>query len=773
MTNIKLRWLGLTLFLLGIGAFAGGCSKPPTVATPDPQAPETELTFAPVELDTTSFRVHFYWSGYDNDGEILKFRYAVDADTAVDIRQWNTTTAKDTILLFLVDPVKEIRLHVFKVAAEDNAQQPWHTTTVDGNDTVRYVGNIDPTPARRAFSAKTLPPTSEIGRGPTAFNPVVGPNFTYEWSGIDPDGGETGGKVPVDSFQYQLLLIGAVADTTVPPPPWHKPLPKYGQDRYVIMLRSAVDDSLPFPNGDWKWKGVRSLKKRFRNSTPGEYVFAVRAVDVAGAVEKNISFVTNIRHFTVTNRNPGPALTVTSSLLNRPLEPVATGPEDIPRKALQIFEGETISFSWSASAVSYGGEITGYTYALDDTSSFPGLDARVTGTTFQPAVLPPGIHFLYIRAVDDGGLVTNFKIQLAIVHPAFKDPGAQRSILFVDDSTGPGNAMMHINSFPSDAEENDWWMLAQAGQGPLFSLGVPFREWDTFLADGGSGERHQPEPADMAEFTTIVWTADFNNGGSIQTGLFRAVAGGAYSELQAYLRAGGTLIVTGWTLVQDTCARPNYADQSVALNGLCSAYVPGSREYQGTVFPRMYMGIDAVQPSQAGRRELGASDFVSAAPTAAGAALGFVAAEIDTGDGLSGAKWNTNPVPFGVPDENLAPGLPAVQGWIMARNFGCQEVQAIFGYENHADNIARAIYTYHGVPTGWNMAGGPSPREGYACGVAVQSHDLGTGSGIYNPRAAIGRIVFLGFPLYFVKDQQAIDIMKAAFAYVDASPTLP
>ena len=275
--------------------------------------------------------------------------------------------------MFLVDPVKELRIHVFKVAAEDNN------------------GNIDPTPASRAFSAKTIPPFSKIEKGPAAFNPVVGPNFTFEWSGIDPDGGETGGKVPVDSFQYLLLQVGGTKDGL------HPPLPRFDQNTYTSMIRAGVGVGLPPPNDDWQWVGIRGLKNRFRNVTPAEYVFAERAVDIAGATEKNLNWVTNIRHFTVTNRNAGPLLVVRSSILNRPLDG-ATGPEDFARKQLQIFEGETVSFSWTASAESYGGEIVGYTYALDDTSSFPGIDIRQTGATFQPSVLTPGNHFLYVRS---------------------------------------------------------------------------------------------------------------------------------------------------------------------------------------------------------------------------------------------------------------------------------------------------------------------------------------------------------------------------------------
>jgi hypothetical protein len=170
----------------------------------------------------------------------------------------------------------------------------------------------DKTPARRFFSAKSNPPTSQIDKGPAAYNPFVGPNFTFEWSGIDPDGSETGGKAPVDSFEYQLLLVGAVADTAIPPT--HDPLPFYGQDRYVNLINAGTGPTLPPPHDDWRWIGLRGLRNRFRNATPGEYVFAERAVDLSGATEKNLQFGRNIRHFTVST-NPGPTLTVCSSVL--------------------------------------------------------------------------------------------------------------------------------------------------------------------------------------------------------------------------------------------------------------------------------------------------------------------------------------------------------------------------------------------------------------------------------------------------------------------------
>src|SRR5439155_17191124 len=142
------------LLLLALGATQLiGCSKnsvkPSAIATD----PETVLTLAPIENDTTSFRVHFYWNGYDRDGTVVRYHFAVDADTAQAIPDWRTTTAKDTTFLFLVDPILEIRRHAFMVSAVDDK------------------GRYDKTPARRFFSAKSIPPTSQIEKGPSAYNP--------------------------------------------------------------------------------------------------------------------------------------------------------------------------------------------------------------------------------------------------------------------------------------------------------------------------------------------------------------------------------------------------------------------------------------------------------------------------------------------------------------------------------------------------------------------------------------------------------------------------
>ena len=778
---ITARLTGIPLLLLVLAALVAlvaGCGKGVTPPKkPVAQAPETELTFAPVANDTVSFRIHFYWNGYDNDGQVVAFRWAVDPDSATAKRPgtWARTTAKDTTLLFYVDPVKEVKRHEFLVAAEDND------------------GHVDPTPAIRYFSAKTLPPTSKIEKGPLGNNIIVGPNFTFEWSGIDPDGGETGGKAPVDSFQYLLLRIGGIADTSAIIPPWHQPLPVWDSKTYVTnLINAATGDTLPYPHGDWRWVGIHGVKFRFRNVTPGEYVFAIRAVDIAGATEKGLQIQRHIRHFTVSNRNPGPQLVINSSVLNTAL-PTASGPDDFARKPLQIFQGETISFSWTADASAYGGEVVGYNSALDDTSSLgASFDIKNTGRTFRPSDLPPGSHVLYIRCIDDGGLITNAVIPILIVHPGFKDPGAPREILYVDDSLSPGNLPGPNGSFPSDAVETSWWTLPSPGRPRSEARftritdafpGTTVTEWDTYQ-EGLTGVegRKQPEPKDLRDITTVVWVADANNTGGTPIALWKTLVGGNYSELAGYLRAGGTLVVTGWNLGNNSTNPTTML--SSRTRGLCS-FVVGGAEWNLSYFPRLFMGISYVIPSEDGRRVVGARDFVAAYATPVGRQLGFDTAYVDTGTISSGAKWNTNSNlsvdTLGVSylDQNYAPGLPRIEGWVMGNDpahfFGCEDIRD-FGREDQTSPIATPIYSYHGVNTGVFQDGAPSPREGRVVGVLCQSHDLGSLSqngGVYNPAGALGRMVLIGFPLYFMKDQQASDVLLNAYTYVSQSPTLP
>jgi hypothetical protein len=774
------RWtrnlLLMTALLGTVGYF--GCSKKPTgVIRPEAQAPETELTYAPLEGDTSTFRIHFFWNGYDKDGEVTRFRYAVDADTARPFQEWISTVAKDTTLLFLVDPVTEIRGHVFWVVAEDNS------------------GNFDLTPAKRFFSAKTLPPTSRITSGPNAPGTSIGPNFTFEWEGIDPDGGETGGPAPVDSFEYLMLQVEGQAEVGHPKlPPYRDTGTGNPRQVYIDLIVAATGPTLNPPYDDWKWVGIRGTRKRFRNVTPEHFFFAVRAVDIAGATEKikTATAGNNIRDFNVTNRNPGPLMQICSSVLVECLA-ATSGPDDIPRKEIQIFEGEIISFAWSADASTYGGEIVGFTYALDDTTiaEWSSVDITKTGVTLGPSQLSVGPHFLFVKVVDDGGLVTNQKIPLRIVHPLFKDPPSGKPLLlYVDDFAPPpgdwSTADRGSPNYPADDDtlafspEDQWWsnvILNPLAQEFGFVKVQDAQVHDTVYGGAVSIQgRSVFEPLELANYRTIIWYTDFNNTLSSPTALWKTLVGGSYSELAGYLRAGGTLILTGFQIANGTSGLA--APYITYSRGMCSLD-EGSREWRLSYFPRNFMGMDGALRSDDAVRPAGARDFVEARVTPQGAAMGFVTAAVDTGSTGSGAKWNPNAFPGQDRDQAHSPGLPKIEGWRLATDFGCfpPNVQVLVRKENSGP-ISVPIFTYHGVPRNLNMDGGPSPREGLVVGIATQAHDLGNGGGggFITPSTsagAIGRMVVLGFPIYYMKDPEAYQIMRAALAYVNASPTLP
>jgi hypothetical protein len=288
--------------------------------------------------------------------------------------------------------------------------------------------------------------------------------------------------------------------------------------------------------------------------------------------------------------------------------------------------------------------------------------------------------------------------------------------------------------------------------------------------------RKPPEPKDLAGFTTVIWNVDFNNGGALTTGngLWKTLVGGSYSELGGYLRAGGTLILTGFLISANTC-RPTSTLYSNVSRGICFAQEPGTDAYNLSYFPRIFMGVDGAVANGDGLRTLGARDFIAAYPTPAGIAAGYDTAKIDRGPLNSGAKWITYPG-SGDPNTNSSPGLGQVDGLIMARNFGCEDQPAaVFRPENPSQPIADVIYIYHGARVGITEQGGPSPREGRVVGIKTQAHGLGTtaGPGAFNPNGSLGRMVHLAFPLYFLRDADAQRIIQTAFAYVNGSPTLP
>ncbi|MGE5180372.1 MAG: hypothetical protein ACM3PF_14900 [Bacteroidota bacterium] len=752
---MRRRTLRTARVLLSLAlVFLAACSQkliPPTRHRP----PETQLTYAPLETGTTSYRVHVYWYGYDNDGEVVGFRFAIDSDTTKPEIAWRFTTAHDSTFTFAVAPGDTIGAHVFWIAAQDND------------------GGVDLTPAKRRITIETEPPVATITSGPMN-GAILGTTLPFSWTGTDPDGSPNGMPAPVDSFEYILFRLGSSAEAGHPPIPSN-----WTRQQYVDLLNQAGGPSLPAPYDDWKWVGTRARSHEFAGVEPGSYFFALRAVDGAGARDAKLELVRNIRYFQAVSGLPAtsysysPILYVTSNdLLLNPYSPLANqGPEDLVRKPIEYLEGDMAPFSWYAEPGVDGTRIAGYAFAIDDTtvSTWTSPDLKQVGVTL-PRALAPGAHTLYVRAIDEKGRFTLVVVPLRVVHAAFRDPTQPASFLYVDDFAAPPGtwsaAARGAPNWAPDSTEDAWW--SRVVLNPIAQeFGMTYVQWDAvYLGYVHYGDRREPPTLDeLAKHRVVIWSADLNSTLASPSALWSTIVGGRYSELGEYLRGGGTLIVTGFQLASQTASPPT-APYTNYNRGMC-AMDPGTIAYRLSYFPREYMGLDGARASNDALRSAGARDFVGAPVTAPGSALGFQTAEVDTGAAETGAKWNPYAFPGTDPNLSLAPGLPKVEGWRLADLFGCVDPSS-YRLENPGAPIAVPLFTYHGVNEWVAQDGAPSPREGLVVGVATQAHDDGKGDG----SLLVGRMVFLGFPIYYAKDAQAYSIIRAAFAYVNASPTL-
>ena len=98
--------------MLGLAVFAAGCADSVyTGSYEDNKPPEVWLSSGPVEGDTTSYKVHFYWGGWDPDGEIDHFEFIfVDGDPigfnpadTTGLDKWFITNSYDSVISVTAD----------------------------------------------------------------------------------------------------------------------------------------------------------------------------------------------------------------------------------------------------------------------------------------------------------------------------------------------------------------------------------------------------------------------------------------------------------------------------------------------------------------------------------------------------------------------------------------------------------------------------------------------------------------------------------------------
>ena len=559
--------LPVLALLVGMGAM-GGCGHEADHPIPN-EAPRVEITGGPLDGSRAAYTAKVFWRGWDEDGAIDHFEYAVDPPSVFSLEEIEDPGAYPGIRVRLIrgpteqedtlEVTKEVggeeysfrwvetkeydRSFAFETPEADSVstgstKEPsgyytgLHTILVRAQDDDGAYSEME----YLSFTAETVTPTAKItgpeieGQGDRDFL-TVGTTITVSWDGVDPDSPDPQ-KKPT-GYLYRLLDLNTL------------PFKVYLMFASPTLLwRSEGMDST------WTYQSADTLEHTFFLTLGHSYIFGLRAVDVAGGVQPYLEFSKNVFKFQTSDIAGFPRLTVSEPSLG---DFTYLGLDK--SYEVEVPVGARLRFTWKASAEDYGGRIDGYSWGVDVADldrEGPGSGwsgwSRLTGN-FRPVVFDnPGVHVLLVRARDASGVVTLATLVMNVL-----DFPLDKQLLLVDDE----------RSAAPETEVDAFWdsLVEDSGM---------FTSWDRFEAYGAGGwNAFSPKLKDMGRYKLIIWDC---SGGQPKPALLQ-VTGMDNRYLGAYLRAGGKLWLTGTQTVGATIQRgggpdlqyPKSADKGNAL----------------------------------------------------------------------------------------------------------------------------------------------------------------------------------------------------------------
>lgn len=542
----------LPLFaVLGVMVVLAGCGHE-TDKLVAPQRPFIELTGGPTEGSTDEYTARIFWSGWDEDGIITHYEYALDPPIAFTPEEIAAPEEAPGLTLSLIPGPAEFT-DTLVVSKSDNGatvrfkwvqtrefsrsfafKTPQADTEFVGGSPkakeqfsgahriyVRCQDNDELFSEAKTigYTATTITPTATISRPKIQAEILnLGSTLTVSWEGLDPDSPDAN-KRPT-GYLYRLLRLD-----TLPQP---IPLP-------IAQPSALLDKGKPVI---WKYQSADTLSTTLRLAIGGDYMFGVRAVDLAGGIQPFLTPGVNVFKFQAFAIGGYPELCISEPAFGEFCFTALGSPEEV-----QVPTGARLRFQWEASAEIYGGEIEAYSWGVDipdleregPESGWSGWgDVKISSAiTFTR----PGIHVLYVRARDISGSVTIGSIIMDVLEFTF-----DRDVLWVDDS--------YDNQFPTDTEHDAFWRARfQAyGTDPLFEF-----------HSHGDLDRSSLSPAtptleELGTYRMIVWE-NFGSGYNGESGLIHV------TDLQpimgSYLSAGGKLWVGGRMSVPPMLHSPN------------------------------------------------------------------------------------------------------------------------------------------------------------------------------------------------------------------------
>ncbi|MDI6809684.1 MAG: hypothetical protein QME66_11990 [Candidatus Eisenbacteria bacterium] len=555
------RILVVLAVLVPLLALVFACGKKNVVPFVKPnKLPQVALTGRPFGVAPYSYT--FSWTAWDNDGEIARTIYAISRPIPYDILNnedslkvalaslrwqeadgWKRSVSFDADTLFGFGETPgsppdtayhytyraEFRkMHLFIVRVIDDRGD---TSKVDQNS---YV----------AFSASNIAPKSWILQPiSNEYWAIVGNRLNARWAGNDEDATSLS-KTPV-AYRWKLVPLGPNLSAS----------DALNYRMYTLDTTSTA-----------KWVEVPGTTTSMSQDLDlgNFYLFGVRAIDEAGAVEpllmKSIGPIQDVGstlgsplyrgNCMIVKAQLGaglPSLTVSEAVFG------TKGPDSgLIEWMIEISAGQELTFSWVGDASIYGGEILGYNYALDPVETDPAQDPdhwsgwnRTQTRLRRPLIInSPGTHYFYVKVRDNGYNETTMRIEIRVL--AFNP---DRAILLIDDYRDLDASPSGKSPF-TDVEHNAWWkkildrsvLQSRYGVDSVYVYKVY-----GYNPINGQEPGQDPRPVSLTEllrYRAILWNVYARN-----TGTFLGMAAAGTPEyapsLVPYLAAGGSLWLFG------------------------------------------------------------------------------------------------------------------------------------------------------------------------------------------------------------------------------------
>jgi hypothetical protein len=433
----------VVIILLAFAAVLAACSDHGTEGTAKPNQPPTVwLSAGPPEGSLSTYRVKLFWGGWDPDGEIKRFEYLI-SDNKTDVFQpsdtagvrWRPVTGNDSTFAFTADH-------------ELDTLNTQHTVTTFTRSHTFFIRAVDRQglrsrqPAYRSFTSQTLSPDIFVSVPMrNGFNPGEVPAITtFRWHATDPDYPED----PQDPDSVQWAMV---------------PVPAGKNYDYTIKyLRTRAAEKEWYP---WKWYKAPDDSGKFwitPKKAAGNYVFAIRAKDEAGAITPVLDEDRNVRRIRVGPLTSGPLMTVTNDYIGV----MRTTTCNTPTTILDSPASVPLAFQIRASADAYGGTIAGYRYGWDiaDLNDPEGWEISLTSFVGSVADVPGrafffGTHTLTMEVQDNSGYCSRIEVKVNIVPFTM-----ERNLLVVDDDVADEQATSgwsKTGNWPNDEEQDAFW----------------------------------------------------------------------------------------------------------------------------------------------------------------------------------------------------------------------------------------------------------------------------------------------------------------------------